>query len=465
MFKKGHLSKKILPIAVMSVVALGSIISFAPEKDAQADKGGKVKNVIFLIGDGMGVSYTSAYRYMKDNPKTPGVEQTAFDPYLVGQQMTYPEDPSENITDSASAATAMSAGVKTYNAAIAVDNDKKEVKTVLEAAKERGKATGLVATSEITHATPASFGAHDETRKNMNGIADDYYDELINGKHKVDVLLGGGLSNFVREDRNLTEEFQKDGYSYVTDKKQLLADKNDQILGLFAPGGLPKMIDRPAETPSLEEMTKAAIKRLNSDKDGFFLMIEGSQIDWAGHDNDIVGAMSEMEDFEKAYKAAIEFAKNDKNTLVVATADHSTGGYSIGADGVYNWFADPIKAAKKTPDFMAAEITNGADVEKTLKTYIDQKQLALTPEEIKAVKDAAASKKAVDIDNAIENIFNKRSYTGWTTGGHTGEDVPVYAYGPYKERFAGQVNNTDHAEIIFDLLKSKGNKSHWWFNN
>ncbi|MEN8702199.1 alkaline phosphatase [Bacillus infantis] len=465
MFKKGRLSKKILPIAVMSAVALGSIMSFTPEKDVQADKGGKVKNVIFLIGDGMGVSYTSAYRYMKDNPKTPGVEQTAFDPYLVGQQMTYPEDPSENITDSASAATAMSAGVKTYNAAIAVDNDKKEVKTVLEAAKEKGKATGLVATSEITHATPASFGAHDETRKNMNGIADDYYDELINGKHKVDVLLGGGLSNFVREDRNLTEEFKKDGYSYVTDKKQLLADKNDQILGLFAPGGLPKMIDRPAEIPSLEEMTKAAIKRLNNDKDGFFLMIEGSQIDWAGHDNDIVGAMSEMEDFEKAYKAAIEFAKKDKNTLVVATADHSTGGYSIGADGVYNWFADPIKAAKKTPDFMAAEIANGADVEKTLKTYIDQKQLALTPEEIKAVKDAAASKKAVDIDNAIENIFNKRSYTGWTTGGHTGEDVPVYAYGPHKERFAGQVNNTDHAEIIFDLLKSKGNKSNWWFNN
>ena len=101
-------------------------------------------------------------------------------------------------------------------------------------------------------------------------------------------------------------------------------------------------------------------------------MVEGSQIDWAGHDNDIVGAMSEMEDFEKAFKAAIEFAKKDKHTLVVATADHSTGGFSIGADGNYNWLTDAIKAAKRTPAFMANEIANGADVEKTLKNYIDQ---------------------------------------------------------------------------------------------
>jgi alkaline phosphatase len=212
----------------------------------------------------------------------------------------------------------------------------------------------------------------------MNAIADDYFDDLLNGKHKIDVLLCGGTSNFVRPDRNLTEEFKDDGYSYVINKEQLLADNNEQVLGLFASGGLPKMIDRIEEVPSLKEMTASAIKRLSKDKDGIFLMIEESQIDWAGHDNDIVGSMSEMEDFEKAYKAAIEFAKKDKHTLVVATADHSTGGFSIGADGVYNWFGEPIKAAKRTPDFMTAEIAKSADVEKTLKTYIDQKLLAFT---------------------------------------------------------------------------------------
>ncbi|CAM3477118.1 alkaline phosphatase PhoB [Aeromicrobium ponti] len=449
-FKK--LTKKALPVLAASAVAFGGLIGTVQQTEAQGKADHReIKNVIFLIGDGMGVSYTSAYRYLKDDPSTKFVERTELDKYLVGQQMTYPEDPEQNVTDSASAATAMSAGIKTYNNAIAVDNDGSEVKTVLEAAKEQGKATGLVATSEITHATPASFGAHDESRKNMNAIADDYYDELINGDHKVDVLLGGGTDLFVRNDRNLTEEFKKDGFSYVTDREQLLADNNEQVLGLFAERGLPKMIDRTEDIPSLEEMTASAIERLNKDQDGFFLMVEGSQVDWAGHDNDIVGAMSEMEDFEKAFKAAIDFAKKDKHTLVVATADHSTGGYSIGSDGIYNWFGEPIKAAKRTPDFMAQEIAGGASVEDTLKQYID---LELTSEEIQSVKKAAETKKATDIDNAIEEIFNKRSHTGWTTGGHTGEDVPVYAFGPSSERFAGQIENTDQAKLIFELLKT-----------
>ncbi|ULM96791.1 alkaline phosphatase [Peribacillus frigoritolerans] len=449
-------SKKVLPITLVSALAFGSLSwSGADRVSAKGNpnKEPEIKNVIFLIGDGMGVSYTSAYRYLKDNPGTKVAERTEFDKYLVGQQMTYPEDSAQNITDSASAATAMSAGVKTYNAAIAVDNDKSEVKTVLEAAKEKGKATGLVATSEITHATPASFGAHDENRKNMNSIADDYYNELIKGKHKIDVLLGGGKSNFVRPDVNLAKAFEKDGYSFVTDKNQMLKDKNEQVLGLFASEGLPKMIDRPSETPSLADMTSSAIQRLNKDKDGFFLMVEGSQVDWAGHDNDIVGAMSEMEDFEKAYKAAMEFAKKDKHTLVVATADHSTGGFSIGAKGIYNWYGEPIKAAKRTPDFMADAIVKGADVEKTLKQYINQNVVKLTDGEIKTVTEAAKSKNVTNVDNAIESIFDNRTNTAWTTGGHTGEDVPVYAYGPYKDRFAGQVDNTDQAKIIFELLK------------
>jgi alkaline phosphatase len=149
---KTNLKKKILPIAVLSTVAFGSLMGTfnAEAKNEKADNRAEIKNVIFLIGDGMGVPYTSAYRYLKDNPETAMAERTEFDKHLVGTQMTYPEDSKENITDSASAATAMSAGIKTYNAAIAVDNDGSEVKTVLEAAKETGKATGLVATSEIT---------------------------------------------------------------------------------------------------------------------------------------------------------------------------------------------------------------------------------------------------------------------------------------------------------------------------
>lgn len=447
------LSKKALPaLALTLAVSASALLSPGQATIAKAAGTEKkpIKNIIFLIGDGMGTSYTSAYRYMKDNPATKVMEKTVFDPYLVGAQMTYPDDDKQNVTDSASAATAMSSGVKTYNAAIAVDTNQKNVKTVLEQAKQIGKSTGLVATSEITHATPAAFGAHDISRKNMDAIANDYYDELINGKHKVDVLLGGGKTNFVRKDRDLTKEFQKAGYSYVTDRASLLANKNKQVLGLFADGGLDKFIDRTSATPSLAEMTNSAIDRLKTNKKGFFLMVEGSQIDWAGHDNDIVGAMSEMDDFAAAFKAAIDFAKKDGQTLVVATADHSTGGLTLGKDGEYNFFVDPIKAALRTPDFMAAQIAKGASVDETLKKYL---KLELTAEEIQSVKDAAQSADVTKIDNAIEAIIDNRSFTGWTTGGHTGEDVPVYAYGPGSQRFSGLIDNTDNAKIIFDILK------------
>ncbi|SFJ28846.1 alkaline phosphatase [Halobacillus dabanensis] len=452
MFSKKFV-KKIMPIALSTSVVLGgSLASFTGEAAAKPkDENGKVKNVIFLIGDGMGSSYTSAYRYLKDDPSTPYTENTAFDKDLIGMQETYSWDEEESITDSAAAATSMAAGIKTYNNAIAVDMEQKEVKTALELAKENGKSTGIVATSQVNHATPASFGAHDKSRHNYNDIADDYFDERVNGEHKIDVILGGGTSYFEREDRNLTKEFQEDGYSHVNTKQELLENDDDQVLGLFAPKGMDKMIDRPEDMPSLKDMTSSALDRLSEDKDGFFLMVEGSQIDWAGHDNDIVSAMSDMEDFEEAYKEAIEFAKKDKHTLVITTADHSTGGMAMGRDGEYQWNPEPIKAAKRTPDFMAAEISDGANVERTLSKYID---LDLTNEEIESVKDAAEDGSTTEIDNAIEHIFDIRSGTGWTTGGHTGEDVIVYGYGPKSDLFAGLHDNHEVGQKVMEVLDS-----------
>ncbi|UAL48011.1 alkaline phosphatase [Sutcliffiella horikoshii] len=454
-------SKKLLTVSMVASLAVSGVAMNQVSAKKEDNNKEEIRNVIFLIGDGMGNSYTSAYRSLKDDPNTPEVEETAFDPYLVGMQSTHSSDEEESVTDSAAAATSMSAGIKTYNGAIAVDMEKKDVKTVLEQAKENGKSTGLVATSQINHATPAAFGAHDESRNNYNQIADDYYDDLINGEHKVDVLLGGGTSYFDREDRDLTKEFEKDGYSYVTTAEEMAKDDNEQILGLFAPKGLEKMIDRPEEQPSLKEMTDSALDRLDNNKEGFFLMVEGSQIDWAGHDNDVVGAMSDMQDFEEAFQAAIDYAKKDKHTLVIATADHSTGGMAMGRDGEYKWDPAAIKAAKKTPDFIAKKIAEGAPVEETLNEYID---LELTDEEIQSVEDAKETSggELLEIDNAIEKIFDLRTGTGWTTDGHTGEDVSVYAYGPGMDKFTGKIDNTDTAKEIFNILKEarKGKDKH-----
>lgn len=455
--------KKGLSMTLLSTMLIGATLGTSPVSAETLEKDKEVKNVIFLIGDGMGPAYTTAYRYFKDDQSTVEMEDTGFDPYLVGMQSVYSADPyydgkeedeKENITDSAASATSMSSGVKTYNGAIAVDLEQKDTKTVLEVAKAKGKSTGLVATSEINHATPAAYASHEHSRKNYQEIADDYFDDLVNGEHKVDVLLGGGTDYFERKDRNLAQDFEKAGFQYVKTTDELLQANGEQILGLFAPIGLEKAIDRPKEQPSLEQMTTKAIEVLSKNKDGFFLMIEGSQIDWAGHDNDIVGAMSEMEDFEKAFNKAIEFAKKDQHTLVVATADHSTGGLSIGANDVGKWDADVIKAAKHTPDYMTRLIVeNGEDIRTVLAENID---FDVTEEEVKSVQAAKdnASKEDLftEVDNAIERIFDERSGTGWTTGGHTGVDVPVYAYGPSSEMFAGKIDNTDNAKNIFQIL-------------
>jgi alkaline phosphatase len=438
-------------IFTMAICLSIMLTTFIGTCEATVNEGnGDIRNIIFLIGDGMGVSFTSGYRYFKDNPATLELESTEFGPYLVGQQTTYPNDPRYNVTDSAASATAMATGKKTYNGAIGINKDRVKLKSVLEAAKEKGKGTGLVATAQITHGTPAAFGAHVLQRKSMSAIADDYYQDLINGKHKIDVLLGGGAEWFIRNDRNLVDEFVKDGYSYVTNLKEMKYDKSNQVLGLFAKRGLPKMIDRPKDIPSLADMAASAIERLSKNENGFFLMVEGSQIDWAAHDNDIVGVMSEMEDFEKAFKVAIDFAKKDGHTLVIATADHSTGGFTIGAQGKYNWFNSVIKTVKRTPNYIASEIVKGAGVKETLTKYMD---LPLTKNEIRLVERAARTQNAKNIDNVIEEIINARTFTGWTTSGHTGEDVNVYAYGPGSEHFKGQIDNTHHAKVIFDILQ------------
>ncbi|UZD75098.1 alkaline phosphatase [Bacillus siamensis] len=448
---------KLLPAAAVSVLTAGLIAGAGFQHSEQAaakkqpDKN-EIRNVIFMVGDGMGAPYMNAYRSVINKGKpSDGMKLTAFDPNLTGMMMTYPDDPDSTITDSAAAGTAMATGVKTYNAAIGVDKKGKRVKSVLEEAKQRGKSTGLVATSEIAHATPAAFGAHNKSRKNMDEIASSYFDDRINGKQKVDVLLGGGKSNFIRKDRNITKDFKKAGYSYVTSKQELKKDRNKNVLGLFADGGLAKAIDRSNDVPSLEDMTTAAIDRLHKNKKGFFLMVEGSQIDWAGHDNDIVGAMSEMKDFEKAYKAAIAFAKKDKHTLVIATADHTTGGLTIGANNDKNWHVEPILAAKKTPAFMADQIKAGKSVSSVLARYTG---LKCSKAEINQIETTAKQDKDKGAYKAIIKLFNAKTNSGWTTGDHTGEEVPVYAYGPGKESFTGLLNNTDQAKKIFHILKN-----------
>lgn len=418
-------------------------------------KGKQPKNVILLIGDGMGPEYNSAYRHYVDNKDTKDIERTRLDKHLIGQMSTDPDNgDKENITDSAAAGTALATGEKTYNGAISVNKNQQPRETVLEKAKAQKKSTGLVVTSELTDATPASFAAHENDRDNKNEIAQDFYNEKIDDQHKVDVLLGGGAKYFGKENDQLDKKFEKDGYAVAHNKDELAKAKGDKVLGLFADENLPYMIDRDENVPSLADMTTTALDKLNKNDEGFFLMIEGSQIDKAAHPNDATGVMSEMEDFDKAFEKAMNFAEKDGDTLVLVTADHATGGMSMGTRGVQSYNPEIIHDMKHSAVFMAEQVMAGKDVDAVIK---DGYGFELTEKEQQKIKKAAEkvdTKKQDDykvqsaLEAALVEPVNKRSNTGWTTDKHVGHDVNVYGYGPDVDNYKGVIDNTTLSQNI-----------------
>ena len=277
-----------------------------------------VKNIILIIGDGTGLAQITSGQYALVGPD--GLLHLQTMP-VTGIVKTHSSD--NLITDSASGATAYSCGLKTYNGAIAVNPDKTPCTTILELAEEKGLSTGLVSTSSITHATPASFASHVESRNMEEEIAVQF---LNSG---TEVFLGGGLEFFSADQRSdsrdLAAEFEEEGYKLLFDEEDLNSTNSDRLLGLFAADGL----ERVDGEPSTAKMTSKALEVLSKDDDGFFLMVEGSQIDWGGHGNNAEYVIREVEDFDNAVKAALDFAQEDGETLVVLTADHETGGMTL----------------------------------------------------------------------------------------------------------------------------------------
>jgi len=427
----------------------------------------KPKNIILFIGDGMGSAHIKAFRMFKDDPETENVETLLFDSMLVGTLRTDPKMPlaesflplsmkeqnNGGVTDSAAAATAYATGFKTINGHISVDEDNRSLITVLEKAKHLGLSTGLVVTSQLTDATPAVFASHIKNRRKEKKIANQYIDNRYKGMPYVDVLLGGGSKYFIREDRNIAKEFESLGYHLVTNKKDLISSDNQQLLGLFGKKGMDKMLDRDVNTPSLADMTNAAIKQLSKNKKGFFLLVEGSQIDWAAHRNDIIGVMSEMQDFEDAVSAGLKFAKNNQETQILVTADHSTGGLSVGSEqdgkSYYQWNSHFVASAKATPEKIIERAVESGNLYSEIKKYTG---FQLSKKEIKKLAkiEPEETKKALFF---ITGLVDRRSYTGWTTHGHTGVDVNLYAYGSQSQQLIGHWDNTKIGKFIFKLLE------------
>jgi alkaline phosphatase len=284
-------------------------------KASQPQNPKKPKNIILLIGDGMGLA--QIYAAMSTVSEPLNIEQFKY----IGLHKTY--SATDYITDSGAGGTALSSGVKTCNNCIATDTSGNPLKTILEYAEENNLATGLVSTSSIVHATPASFIAHVKSRNLYEDIA------LYFLKTEIDLFIGGGKKQFSqrKDSLNLIDSLIARNYFVADSLCQIPANYNGKLAVLTASGHNPSISKGRGNL--LPDATNKAIQILKANKNGFFLMVEGSQIDWGGHDKDINYVVSETIDFDKAIGKALQFAKEDGETLVIVTADHETGGLSL----------------------------------------------------------------------------------------------------------------------------------------
>ena len=275
-------------------------------------------NIILMIGDGMGLTQISAGMYANNN-------STALEGFeYIGLSKTHAYD--QFITDSAASGTAMATGVKTYNGVLGIDSKNVLHKSILEICQEKGYKTALIATSSIAHATPASFYAKIDSRRKYEEIA------LQLSQQDVDLFIGGGKMFFNKRDdkRDLLEEMTQ--YEFVKDLDQLRESKSEKIGYLTYKEEPPKKID--GRKPALEDITSSSLEKMESFGKPFFMMIEGSQIDWGGHANEMDYVLSEFEEFNTTIHRVLEFAKANGNTLVIVTADHETGGLTLSGGSV-----------------------------------------------------------------------------------------------------------------------------------
>ncbi|MGD9310014.1 MAG: alkaline phosphatase, partial [Desulfosarcina sp.] len=460
---------------LVSVLVLVGAVAINPAVAA------KIKNVIVLIPDGCSQSTLTLARWYK------GEKLTVDDLYagVVKHEMA-----NSVITGSAAAGTAFAAGYKTTARFLGIgprEDDVlstyiwpedpatfsyKPIVTVLEAAKLDGKATGLISTSRFTHATPAAYACHSNDRGNEHT---DISEHMV--YNEVDLIFGGGERNLVpksmggkrTDEEDLRDVLADRGYTIARTKGEMDVLTSLPTFGMFAWSHMDAEIDRAyqnLEEPSLSEMTTKAIELLSQNKKGFFLMVEGSQVDWAGHNNDPVYMATDFIEFDKAVEVALDFAKQDGKTLILAFPDHNTGGMDIG-NRAYNsgsaytsltveTLLDPIKGMDVTAGYVADTLCFGAyTCDFTDQQLIDAVQtywnMAITEADAQEIRDMMNGD-AGSLSYALARIISK-NYTaiGWTSHGHNAEDVPLWAYGPGAPQ-TGLYDNTELAGMVADAL-------------
>ncbi|WPK26792.1 hypothetical protein PUMCH_004153 [Australozyma saopauloensis] len=473
-------------IAAFLVISHLSFSSFCPQHQTSKPK---KQNVIFMVTDGMGPASLSLARSFKQHRDGLSIDDIlTLDKHIIGNSRT--RSSNSLVTDSAAGATAFSCALKSYNGAIGVDPSKNPCGTVLEAMKLEGYLTGLVVTTRITDATPAAFSAHVDYRWQEDLIAEQQLGETPLGR-TVDLILGGGRCHFLpntipggcrADQRNLVEEAIAKNWSYVSDRElfdSLDGGKNVSLplLGLLAPTDIPYDIDRDSKVyPSLAEQAKTALTALSkatedSDK-GFFILIEGSRIDHAGHHNDPAAQVREVLAYDDAFKAVLEFADStDVETVIISTSDHETGGL-VTARQVspsypdYLWYPNVLLNSSHSGEYLTKKILTKKQTKELspesflsfIEKEIVQEDMGIndyTSKEIAEIQ-VSADASAEKLLYYLNNMISVRSQTGWTTHGHSAVDVNIYAYSNSKrineilyqrEAYAGLLGNHENIEI------------------
>lgn len=445
----------------------------------------QAKNVILMIADGTSLSAVSGarwyQRYMDAESK-----HLHLDPYMSGTIITFSSD--APIGDSAPTTSCYMTGmpsragyISTYPMStpgadlVPVDTTRslRPLMTLLEATRiKHNRKTGLVFTCEFPHATPADCAAHSYSRKRYDWIVP----QMVH--NRLDVVIGGGAGLLSEQHRkHLTES----GVSvFLNDKEGASKDTNPRMWQLYEKADVPYDIDRdPAEIPSLAEMTADALRRLSSgerSENGFFLMVEGSKVDWAAHANDPVALVTEFIAFDKAFAEALEFAKKDGNTVIIVTSDHGNSGFSLGRREVPYTTASrqhlfgALTAVRKTSEFIAEELNRHpysearAIVEKHAGFALTDRELALLadckgyknspkPAEERSEEQIGDGSYKGTLPALINHFFHARIPLGFTTNGHTAEEVFLAVYTPEEvDKLVGVNQNTDLHRYMATLL-------------
>ena len=432
----------------------------------------QAKYVFFFIGDGMGLNQVNTTEmYLAEQEGRIGVKPLLFPNFPVaGVATTY--SITNSITDSAAGGTALATGSKTFNGAIGVGPEKEVLQSVAEKAKAAGKKVGVTTSVSVDHATPAAFYAHQPNRGWAYEIALDL------PKAGFDFYAGAGFVSPTR-DRNKQERpsiypiFEEAGYTVARglgDYKEKAADAQKMILiqeeGKDM-GSIPYAIDRKEGDLTLSEIVESAISFLTKGKDkGFFLMVEGGKIDWACHGNDAATVVEEVIDLDNAIQVAYEFyKKHPKETLIVVSADHETGGLGMGSVD-YTLKLKALASQQQSSDALSRAITDLRKQQRV--TWEDAKALLtekmgfwrevpISWENEKMLRDefeTSFTKRKVVFEEtlyskteplavAAKKVMSRVAKLGWTTGGHTAAYVPVFAIGAGSKLFDGKMENID----------------------